>query len=83
VNTDQARSKVLSVLERWHRNIVWRVQYRLHSGELQCKWFRREQAARDWAKLLFEPHLVEVSYTVRECKQFGFVDDEIHWVLNP
>jgi len=68
---------------RWHRNIVWRVQYRLHNGELQCKWFRREAAARDWAKMLAHAEVIEVGYTVRECKQFGFVDDEIHWVLSP
>ena len=83
MDTAQARLKVLSVIERWQRNIVWRVQYRLQNGETQCTWFKREQAARDWSKMLANAEVVEVSYTFRECSKFGFVDDEIRLVVNP
>lgn len=83
MTTNDARLKALAIMERWHKCIIWRVQYRLHSGSLECRWFRREQAARDWAKMLLNPEIVEVSYTVRECRQFGFVDDQIHTTINP
>jgi hypothetical protein len=83
VDAAQVRLKVLSIIERWHRNIIWRVQYRLRNGEIKCAWFKREQAARDWAKMLANAEVVEVDYTVRECRKFGFVDDEIRLVVNP
>lgn len=83
MNTSAARLAVLAIMSRWHRNIVWRVQYRLHSGTTEYRWFRREETARKWAEMLMNPEIVEVSYTVRECRQFGFVDDELHWVASP
>lgn len=79
----QARQFILPILVRWHRQIVWKVECTLHSGEVVAKWFKREQAAREWSALVANAKIKEISYTVRECKEFGFVDDQIHYVVNP
>jgi len=70
-------------MQRWHRRIVWKVQHRLPSGDISCRWFKREESARDYAKLISQADIVEISFTVRECPQYGLIDDELHWVVNP
>ena len=55
-------------MQNWNRQIVWRVQHRLVNGEIDCRWFRREHAAREWAKSLAATDIVEVSIVARTYK---------------
>jgi hypothetical protein len=74
---------ILAILHRWHKCIVWRVQYRIADGTLCCRWYLREEAARQFAKLVYSPTVVEVSAHLREIMTHGFVDDpEPRQVLN-
>jgi hypothetical protein len=69
-------------MQRWHRCIIWQVKHRLTNGEIDVKWFKREEAARDFAKMLASADVIAVKHTVRDCQKYGLMEDQIRHVVN-
>jgi hypothetical protein len=77
MTTRQARAFSLRILSAWQRDTVWLVKHRV-SGETCERWFKSENAAKQWSSIIADATIEMVQHRPGKCPDYDFAEDQRH-----